>query len=222
MSPERIAPERFGFENSRPTLSSDCYALGMVIYETITGRFPFHKDTDLTVSMKVVKGKRPPRGAKFTEGLWGMLEQCWAFRPNNRPTIGDVLRRLEMTPDFPEPPSPKADEGTDEDGSDWDSLANSSDGDSVDFFATDDSMQLSPVDSLQDRHPTDYRLAPETPSPPNRSAWRTVPERPRRKQANEPSSPSPESRPPVSSWVKWERECLQSISTVPFANPSSL
>ena len=76
MSPERIAPERFGFENGRPTIPSDCYALGMVIYETISGNIPFHKDMDLTVSMKVVKGKRPPRGAKFTEDLWGMLGQC--------------------------------------------------------------------------------------------------------------------------------------------------
>jgi serine/threonine protein kinase len=32
-SPELIVPEQFGLENSRRTKSSDCYALGMVIYE---------------------------------------------------------------------------------------------------------------------------------------------------------------------------------------------
>ena len=36
MSPELLHPERFGMpesENNRPTRQSDCYALGMVIYE---------------------------------------------------------------------------------------------------------------------------------------------------------------------------------------------
>ena len=36
MSPELIDPERFGIEGSegyRPTRRSDCYALGMVVYE---------------------------------------------------------------------------------------------------------------------------------------------------------------------------------------------
>jgi len=69
MSPERIAPERFGFKNSCPTKSSDCYALGMVIYETISGNLPYHRDTDITVFMKVVEGERPPRGAGFISGL---------------------------------------------------------------------------------------------------------------------------------------------------------
>ena len=36
MSPELLDPERFGVpesEDNRPTRQSDCYALGMVIYE---------------------------------------------------------------------------------------------------------------------------------------------------------------------------------------------
>jgi len=36
MSPELLDPERFGMpepEDNRPTKQSDCYALGMVIYE---------------------------------------------------------------------------------------------------------------------------------------------------------------------------------------------
>ena len=79
MSPERIAPERFGFKSGRPTIPSDCYALGMVIYETISGNLPFHKDADLTVFIKVVvEGEHPPREVGFTEILWEMLELCWA------------------------------------------------------------------------------------------------------------------------------------------------
>jgi len=151
MSPERIAPERFGLKNSRPTIPSDCYALGMVVYETVSGNVPFHKDTDLTVSMKVVEGKHPHRGVKFTAGLWEMLERCWVPTPNDRPSIEDVLRCLEMAPNLLEPPSPRTDEEIDEDG-DWDSATISSGGDSVDLFATNDRVQLSPMDSLRDHH----------------------------------------------------------------------
>ena len=33
MSPELHDPERFGATDDRPTKQSDCYALGMVVYE---------------------------------------------------------------------------------------------------------------------------------------------------------------------------------------------
>ena len=33
MSPELLDPERFGASDDRPTKQSDCYALGMVVYE---------------------------------------------------------------------------------------------------------------------------------------------------------------------------------------------
>jgi len=69
MSPELIVPQRFGLENCRRTKSSDCYALGMVIYETISGHLPFHKHTDLIVLMKVLEGERPVRGAGFADCL---------------------------------------------------------------------------------------------------------------------------------------------------------
>ena len=95
MSPELIDPQQFGLQHSRPTESSDCYAFGMVIYETISGNMPFHEDQDLTVFVKVLQGKRPPRGGKFGKDLWGMLERCWESQPSNRPSIGDVLRCLE-------------------------------------------------------------------------------------------------------------------------------
>ena len=126
MSPELIAPQRFGLKKSRPTKSSDCYALGMVIYETISGNLPFHEDTDLTVFLKVVEGERPSRGARFTKGLWRLLEQCWVSQPNHRPTIEDVLRYLEELSNSSEPPSPEVDEMMETDGDDGDSTNGSS------------------------------------------------------------------------------------------------
>jgi len=98
MSPELIAPQRFGFESSRPTKSSDCYALGMVIFETISGRLPFYTCTDLTVFVKVLEGEHPRREAGFADSLWEMLELCWAPQPDARPGIEDVLHCLERSP----------------------------------------------------------------------------------------------------------------------------
>ena len=95
MSPELIDPDRFGLEKSRPTSSSDCYALGMVIYETISGHLPFHAYTDLSVFVKVLEGKRPSREGKFVDNLWETLERCWTPQPNARPRVEDVLQYLE-------------------------------------------------------------------------------------------------------------------------------
>lgn len=33
MNPELLYPDKFGIEDPRPTMQSDCYALGMVVYE---------------------------------------------------------------------------------------------------------------------------------------------------------------------------------------------
>ena len=112
MSPELIAPEQFGSKKGRPTKSSDCYALGMVIYETVSGKLPFHEHADLAVFVKVLKGERPARrGARFANSLWKMLEMCWTPQPKDRPSVKDVLQCLEAVSISSEAP-PRADERT--------------------------------------------------------------------------------------------------------------
>ena len=95
MSPELLSPEEFGLKTSRPTKSSDCYSLGMVIYETISGNAPFHEDTDAAVILKVMKGVRPRRTLAF-EGLWETLQECWVAEPGKRPSIEVILQRLDV------------------------------------------------------------------------------------------------------------------------------
>jgi hypothetical protein len=99
----------------------------MVVYETISGNLPFHEDADLTVFVKVLEGGRPPRGVKFRNGLWRVLEQCWRPQPNDRPTIEDVLRYLEIFSHLSEP-SPEVGEGMDADDDHGDSANGSSGG----------------------------------------------------------------------------------------------
>ena len=119
MSPELIDPQRFGFKKGCPTKSSDCYALGMVIYEIISGSLPFHEYADLAVFMKVSKGEIPPRGARFTRSLWKVLGLCWASHTNNRPSIKGVLQGLEVASNLSEPPSPGVGEEMGNDSGSW-------------------------------------------------------------------------------------------------------
>ena len=110
MGPELIAPQKFGFKTSRLTKFSDCYSLGMVIYETICGKPPFHEDADIAVFLKVVMGEHPSREDGFADSLWKTMEQCWTFQPNDRPSVEDVLRCLETFSNTPQP-FPRMDSG---------------------------------------------------------------------------------------------------------------
>ena len=106
MSPELFHPENFGLKDSRRTKYSDCYALGMVIYEVLSGQVPFSRHhPPVVVALKVVGGERPgrPQGAErkwFTDVVWGILEHCWAPEWNDRPSIEGVLDILEEASRF--------------------------------------------------------------------------------------------------------------------------
>jgi len=100
MSPELLLPDSFGLKDNGLTRESDCYALGMVIYEVLSGEIPFASRTDTATVFKVLEGERPERpqgtqGARFTDSIWGMLELCWKPRPSDRPNLDIVLRCLQ-------------------------------------------------------------------------------------------------------------------------------
>ena len=109
MSPELFLPQRFGIKDGRPTKQSDCYALGMVVYEVLRGEVPFHRDGGYIVIAKVIDGHRPgrPRGREgtwFTDDIWSVLRQCWKPKPGDRPSVPEVLRSLKTWI----PPSPQS------------------------------------------------------------------------------------------------------------------
>ena len=100
MSPELLDPERFGLKEGRPTKESDCYALGMVIYEVLSGQPPFSQCKGSVVIRKVLEGERPKRpqgdeGKVFTDGMWGLLKLCWKHQPRDRISSEAVLLGLE-------------------------------------------------------------------------------------------------------------------------------
>jgi len=110
MSPELLDPDKFGFENSRPTKESDYYALGMVTLEVLTGQAPFPRCNGLIVLRKVTEGEHPGRprggeGAWFTDDLWEILERCWSPKPGDRPTVNTILECLKRVSVAWKPPS---------------------------------------------------------------------------------------------------------------------
>ena len=102
MSPELFDLKRFGLKDGRRTKRSDCYALGMVMYEALSGRVPFSRHRDYAVIGGIINGKRPerPRGEKrtwFTDDIWSILECCWKPNPGDRPSVKEVFRYLEKS-----------------------------------------------------------------------------------------------------------------------------
>ena len=102
MSPELLDPERFGLVESRPTKESDCYALGMVVYEVLSGQRPFAPSPLPSVILKVLEDQRPERpqgkgGALLTDDLWEVLGLCWKRKPDERTNAKVVLQCLERT-----------------------------------------------------------------------------------------------------------------------------
>jgi len=100
MGPELFDPET---QDHRPTKLSDCYALGMVVYEVLSGHLPFYQLPNRVISGKILRGDRPERpqgedGVWFTDEVWEVLGSCWMTQPEGRPSIEVVLQCLEGAP----------------------------------------------------------------------------------------------------------------------------
>lgn len=82
-----------------PPLLSDLH-LPQIISDSI----PYHSHTQvLTVMLKIQRG--PPRRkdhVKFEDyayrpdEMWELLERCWAYDPEERPTMDEVVARLKQ------------------------------------------------------------------------------------------------------------------------------
>ena len=102
MAPELLAPGTFGLADSRPTQPADIYAMGMVIYEVLTGFYPFY-DLNLgpfEIVLRVSAGKRPTKpgnseGIGFGSGTWELVQECWKAQSARRPTVERVVQHLE-------------------------------------------------------------------------------------------------------------------------------
>lgn len=109
MSPELLDPERFRIpqiEGERPTRQSDCYALGMVVYEVLCGYYPFIEiENNILLLESITNGVRPkkPEGAArlgFSNELWMIVERCWRENRDERPIVEEILNCLNDSTAF--------------------------------------------------------------------------------------------------------------------------
>ena len=100
MAPELLNPDMFGLDGIHLTKKSDCYALGMVVYEVLCGQIPFAPHKAPVVVSKVLMGERPGRphgedGILFTDRIWRVLKYCWKHQPHDRISAKMILQGLE-------------------------------------------------------------------------------------------------------------------------------
>ena len=89
-----MAPELFS-ATPQPTLASDVYAFGMTLYEVVTQTLPFEEQSDYTIAYAIMTGLRPHRPTLVSDELWKLLLDCWDEDPAVRPTMEQVIRRLD-------------------------------------------------------------------------------------------------------------------------------
>ncbi|CAE7191127.1 unnamed protein product [Rhizoctonia solani] len=103
-----LAPEMFEEE---PVLKTPCDLWGwaMAALEIVSGSIPYHRHKQaMTVMLKIAKGP-PPRGdypdfntyAYRPEEMWELLMECWRADPEERPSMDEVVTRLEQIAKMP-------------------------------------------------------------------------------------------------------------------------
>jgi len=99
MAPELLHSARFGLEKGVPSKEADIYALGMTMYQVLTGQWPFYPKREAEVVLAVVSGERPPKPENaeeigMTEAVWDLMEKCWREDRTKRPDASQVLRKF--------------------------------------------------------------------------------------------------------------------------------
>ena len=77
-----MAPELLRGE--APDYRNDLWSLGVVLYETASGRLPFEGRTGFEISSAIIRDIPTPLGPPVSPGLWATIQRCLAKEPMQR------------------------------------------------------------------------------------------------------------------------------------------
>jgi serine/threonine-protein kinase len=106
-TPHYMSPEAFHSASTSP--ATDVYALGVLLYEMVTGRPPYDSDSIPDLMRRHMEGK-PARPPGIPEGYWEAIMACMALKPRLRPSAAELVADLsdisQETGDWPALPAP--------------------------------------------------------------------------------------------------------------------
>ena len=98
-TPEYMAPEQF--EGNAVSPATDIYALGIILYELLTGLHPYAADTPVAAAIRRAKHPRAPSflQPKIPKQCDRVIERCLEYDPENRfQSAKEVARALRAGP----------------------------------------------------------------------------------------------------------------------------
>ena len=98
-TPESMAPEQF--EGGEVSPATDIYALGVVLYELVTGVHPYAAETPVAAAIRRARPPRPPSSIRpgLPRQLDRVIDRCLQYDPERRfQTAGEVERALRAGP----------------------------------------------------------------------------------------------------------------------------
>ncbi len=95
---EYISPEII--KGEQPSTQSDIYAMGILLYEMVSGRTPFQGTNEYALINAHMQQKPPELGSDVPSSLKKVIKRCLAKSTNKRyKTIGEVLSDLQQVQD---------------------------------------------------------------------------------------------------------------------------
>uniref|UniRef100_A0A7S4C3N4 Protein kinase domain-containing protein n=1 Tax=Chrysotila carterae TaxID=13221 RepID=A0A7S4C3N4_CHRCT len=77
------------------SMKCDLWSFGVVCWELLTARVPFHGMSPITVASRVaLEGMRLPVPSGAPRSLLRVMAKCWAEKPASRPDFDDIVRAL--------------------------------------------------------------------------------------------------------------------------------